>query len=221
MISFLFTILLFAGDKSFAEDPRSLLCPTPSSFIEEIYNCGQNKLAALYAQNCSNALLKKSRATGKSLSSLMAELEKLGQRKQDKAYIDEKNRLALTIAALKAQIEELKRNTDVVASYTNAMIDFPDGVDDESSAECFNSAFHSLQKTVDGLDLEIQNSEAAYAKAKELFASEEINTDMGSLSENDASWISVPNRVPATQPAKAKRRESTISGKIRSDKLLK
>lgn len=210
-------VLLLSAVSALAADEAQMICASPESFIEDIYNCGQNKVATFYAQKCADELMKKSAENGKSLSLLLAELEKAGKENQEAAFADAKNRLELSAAVLRTQIDELKKNTDRIETYTEAMIDFPDSKEDESSAECFNTAYHSLQKIVDRLDKEIIQSKAALEQTQTIIASKQINTKMGTLSQ---AKVIKGARSPASVglAAKARRNNSTISGKINSKK---
>jgi hypothetical protein len=151
---------------SVSANAQATFCPDPKKLAEEIMNCDQNEKAALYAEACSSELLGQSFYTKNRLARMMTGL-------QNAAFSTEGGRMARAERELQnmANLIQLSHNSnDLVSRYTEAMIDFPDGVDEHSSAPCFNSAFTGLQQAVSSLDSDIIQSEDAYAEARSAFA---------------------------------------------------
>jgi hypothetical protein len=207
------TFSLTFAEAALAKKPKHRReCPPPETFRKEILNCGHNVLTVQKAQVCGRSLMNSSIATGKALHAVMMEMEASLQQGQSQSMDDTKKRLAMAITALTAQIQDLEFHTDIVASYPTAMIDLPGGVDDDTSAECFNTAFHSIQKFVDQLDDEIINSKRALEQATFL---------MAQTGDREDNFESLSSTVAPTHPAAAgtpvdlgnrRARDSDISG---------
>ncbi|RZA00136.1 MAG: hypothetical protein EOP11_18645 [Proteobacteria bacterium] len=147
------------------------LCAPANVFVHEIYNCGANEIAVKVAQDCSDALMAKSLAEGKILQAALDAMRPALGDAQSLSMTDTATRLQLSIQKFTKQIIELQANTAKVASYTEAMIDFADGENDDTSADCFSRNFHQLQKVVDNLDNEIMNAKNARSAALTMLAS--------------------------------------------------
>lgn len=203
-------------------------CPAASAFLEQIYNCGQNKLVIDYGRACADAQIAASRAQGAKLAAVMAEMGKNLGEAQNRSLVDATKRLQITVRELSRQIQSLQKHTKTVENYTESMIDFADGKDDSTSAECFSENFHGLQKIVNEMDQEILNSKKALQSALTMLASlkkSETNLE-GSLRGSEAAASNGAKGLgagtakrPATAPnGQAKGSGSDISGTERLQK---
>lgn len=210
---------LLAPRESHAAPKVKKICPDPNAFINEIYNCGQNDIAVAYAKACADVQTAESRLRGQALHTLMEKMKKDLAKSQSASMFDTQKRLFHAVNELTTQIQTLQKNTELVAGYTAPMIDFADGVDDKSSADCFNKSFHALQKIVNGLDQEIIQSKRARESAigmLESLAGRQNN--MNSLTAPVGAGR-VPASVPVgAQPDGRKMRQSDVSG---TEKLKK
>jgi hypothetical protein len=156
--------------KTPAKKPKLVACPEGAKIEKEIYNCGRNSFPVKLAKVCEKALTRQSEESGHALADLMSELNSSapGAGAQGASLEDARSRLGLAISNLTTQIHDLQQSADRVARYTLVMIDAPDGVDDETSLDCFSENFHALQDVVTRLDKEIVDAEAARAKAIDL-----------------------------------------------------
>ena len=152
-----------------AAEKKLSVCPQAKDFKEQIYNCGSNELAVKIAQQCSDTLMAASKAQGAAFAALLNGMKAQLGSAQNVSMRDSAQRLALAIQQFSAQIESMADQTDKVGNYTDAMIDFADGKDDDTSLECFSENFHKLQKIIDGLDHEIENSMDARDAALTMF----------------------------------------------------
>lgn len=129
-----------------------------------------NKLAVDYAQACSDSLIAASRAQGAALAAVMNSLKAQLGDAQNRSMTDTAKRLKISIDQLTAQIKNLQKGTGTILAYPEVMIDFPEGKDDNTSAECFSKNFHKLQDIVDNLSNEIMNSKHARETALQMLA---------------------------------------------------
>jgi hypothetical protein len=199
------------------------VCAPAKAFVHEIYNCGANEIAVKVAQDCSDALMAKSRAEGKLLEAALDSMRPALGDAQSLSMSDTATRLQLSIQQFTKQIIDLQENTTKVASYTEAMLDFADGENDDTSADCFSRNFHKLQKVVDNLDNEIMNAKNARNSALTMLASvqsrgKNLEAGLNSFADKlpDPSRAPGPasaGRLPVTQydgdPARG---QSDISG---------
>jgi hypothetical protein len=202
--------------------PLISACPHSDSFKQQIYNCGQNPVAVRFAERCSQELKSRSKERGKQLAEVMKALQSQLTNNQRNTMSDSMKRLELAITAMEVQIIELQANTNQAASYTDAMIDFPDGNDDDSSAECFNQSFHGLQRIISDLDQEIIQSKKARDEAIALRA--QIGGNRMVLGDDARSVNTVdprsmvnrgdrgPNRAPSAQSGHSVHHESGVTG---------
>lgn len=212
--NFLFALALLAPSFAFAEaDQADYICPRPETFKNQIYNCGQNEVAATIAKTCEKKLMDKATQTAKNLAAQMQLVQKalVGHQKEsvDAAYAQ----LLLAIASLEDMRDELADNTDLLASYTDAMIDFADAKDAASSADCFNSAFDQIQGIVDHLDEQTGLLENARVQATALAATSKTRSTDFSSAAGSASGVATGKQAePVTQAPAKKKAGSTITG---------
>lgn len=214
LLNILLAMVLLAPGFAFAEsDDAEFICARPETFKNQIYNCGQNQVAASIASACEKRLMDRATQAAKNLSSQMQVVQKalVGQQKEsvDAAYAQ----LLLAIATLEEMRDELADNTDLLATYTDAMIDFADATDAASSAECFNSAFDKLQATVDHLDEQTGLLENARLQAVALAATSQTrSTDFSSTNSAATPTATGKQAEPVPQAPAKKKASSTITG---------
>jgi hypothetical protein len=160
--------LLLLASPAFAASTAPVVCPASKTFYGKIYNCGMNKLAPEYGRSCADRVLAESRENGEKLHALMEKMKGQLGNAQSASMGDAKSRLSMAVKDLTRQIRSMQANTNTVASYAEAMIDYPDSDSDDTSPDCFNENFHALQKIVDQLDTEIVNSKKARKEALHL-----------------------------------------------------
>ncbi len=127
-------------------------CPHVQEVADEVINCGANKFAAMEAQLCSDQVIDSWNTAAENLKPLL--LRDAGN-KQDTSQTNTRADYDKALAALDAEIALMQRYTDLIAAYPSAGIDFPEGESDETSAPCFNDAFHKIQDIVTNLDKQI------------------------------------------------------------------
>lgn len=195
------------------------VCLSKDEINNSILSCDDNHLAAQAAQQCGRKLKKRGEEKGKAVAKLMDTLTAALKSSQKQDIQSAMSSLNIALIALDDQIEELQENTELVEKYTKAMIDFPDGVDDSSSAECFNDAFHALQDEVDQLDDQIIGAQDAREKALQMLIANGYNNDKleNSISANKAATGGqvkevAPVPLPRSARPKAKGTSSDITG---------
>lgn len=161
---FLFAIALPVS----AAEKKEPACMEGKAFLSQIYNCGQNKVAAVYAERCSKASLAAVKAASAGLAAQMAALKQ--RNSQSGSMQDARERLASAISALGAQITAIQKSASMIAAYPEVMIDYPGAEDDEASAGCFSPAFNRIQDIVTNLDQEIVAAKAARLQAQAFLA---------------------------------------------------
>jgi hypothetical protein len=178
MMKALLLALLVAYPAAAAEKKQPV-CREGKSFFDEIYNCGQNKLAAQYAEKCANASLSAVKAAGAALAAQMEAARKTLGAGQASGMNDARSRLQITVNALGTQIVAMQKSAALIADYPKVMIDYPDAKDDETSAGCFSPAFNKIQDIVTNLDQEILKAKQARSQAKAFLATlGSASTDM-------------------------------------------
>jgi hypothetical protein len=207
-----FAFLTMANAASDEQRLRSA-CPSQKAVLANILNCGENTQAANFAKNCSNYLASFNRLSGLALQQAMSNLESSISSDQSKNFVDTAKRLHSTLVTLKNNIALMQSQTSLVASYTESMIDFPEGQDDQTSAECFSTAFHDLQKVVNGMDQEIINMKNAYRRASSLLKT------AASRSQNLGSVIPQAEELDSSPGASAPTNSAPTGKKIRASDI--
>jgi len=188
-------------------------CPSSNVFYSKIYNCGMNKLAPEYGRSCADMVIAESQANGKKLNELMENMKHQLGDAQAANMGEARKRLRMAVTDLERQIKSMQSNTNVVASYAEAMIDFPDSESDETSPDCFNENFHALQKIVNELDREIVNSKRARTEALRLLGSlGKSGSEMSNISGVKRKLSSQPASALPKAPRGKRSRSSDISG---------
>lgn len=145
------------------DDELVPLCPSLQELDTQMMSCEDNYYAAEKAEECAEKI----KATWKTAAAtLQAQLVTAAQNQShsEKVAGDDYKK---AISTLKAQIDYMQDATDLVASYPQVMINFPDSNgEEEASLSCFNEAFEAVQKTVTGLDDEIVKAIDVYDLAK-------------------------------------------------------
>lgn len=178
-----------------AAEKKQPACREGKSFLKEIYNCGQNKLAATYAEKCANHSLAAVKAAGGALAAQMEAAKLSLSTGQAAGMNDARKRLATTVMALGAQIAAMQKSAALISAYPKVMIDYPDGKDDETSAGCFSPAFNKIQDIVSNLDQEIVKAKGAREQARIFLATlSRSGSDMNALNK------AVPKASPANAP---------------------
>ncbi len=208
LILFSIPALTFASDEKIQS-----ACPGQQKVYNNILNCGENTYAVKFAQNCANYMTTYNRVSGLALQKAMNSLESTINSNQSKNFVDTAKRLHSTLITLKNNIAVMQSQTSLVASYTDSMIDFPDGDSDETSAECFSTAFHDLQKVVNGMDQEIINMKNAYRTAAILLKT------AAARSQNLGSIIPQAEDLDASPGASAPQNPSPTGKKIRASDI--
>lgn len=192
-------------------------CRAGKSFLQEIYNCGQNKVAAAYAEKCANISLAAVKAAGGALAVQMEAAKKSLGSGQTAGMNDARKRLQTTVAALGLQIVAMQKSASLIADYPKVMIDYPDGKDDETSAGCFSPAFNKIQDIVTNLDQEILKAKAARKQAKAFLAT--LGASSGDMSVVNKTKVSAGAAAAAPKGPKGKNwNASDISGTKKKDK---
>lgn len=204
-------------------------CLKPESFANEIYNCGENDVAVVAGKQCSDTMKAEARVQGAALNAVLTALRPKLKDAQNFSMSDTASRLQLAIAQFSKQIVRMQAQARLVASYTNVMIDFADGTDDNSSAECFSKNFHKLQDVADGMTDEILKAKAAREAALKMLATvrdRDVKLDADAATSLGSPTVGATGRVPASdwKPRKGKDyRPSDITGteKLKKQKGLK
>lgn len=193
-----------------------IVCASGAAFTKKLMSCDDNKIAGTHATTCKNILLKRAKEKGEALGKLMTELNKFSSSSQKDKMLTAVARLKESANALQDQIEELRENAALLEAYTSEMIDFEDGVDDETSAECFSSAFHVIQNAVDTIDEELKKATAARNQAIKLVELNETNSANLEESMGSTNKIISGGQASSTKPptvrAKKKGAGSDITG---------
>jgi hypothetical protein len=181
----------------------AVTCPTAYQLKVITYTCGMNDNVVNYASLCSDKLLAESRLAGQALSTVMEALQKKLASAQSGSMGDAQSRLKMGIAGIETEIESLQKNTTLISSYTDAMIDLPGSKSDATSLPCFNRNYHALQKIVTQLDDQIIGAmharEAALAMAASLGGQQgNLNSLGGTAPVSAGPAKSAP--VPALSP---------------------
>ena len=168
--------LLFAAPAFAAFNPGA--CPSVAELSAKIKICSENKQTAVAARACAAEMRKSwkeaNHAFQLGLAASRAKLKGSQEKSVETSNFDYKS-MEVTIAT---EIERMQKYTALIASYPQAMLDFEDAVDDDTSATCFNESFNELQKLVKELDKEIISAKAAHKVALGL---------VGSTAARDAS----------------------------------
>lgn len=164
-------LVLLAALPAAAAEKKQPACREGKSFFNEIYNCGQNKVAAAYAEKCAAVSLAAVKSAGAALAAQMELARKNLSSGQSAGMNDARSRLKTTVDTLSLQIVAMQKSAALIADYPKVMIDYPDGVDDETSAGCFSPAFNKIQDIVTNLDQEIVKAKQAREQAKTFLAS--------------------------------------------------
>lgn len=205
-------------------------CLKPESFANEIYNCGENDVAVVAGKRCSDTMKAEAKVQGAALNAVLTSLRPKLKDAQNFSMSDTASRLQLAIAQFSKQIVRMQAQARLVASYTSVMIDFADGTDDSSSAECFSRNFHKLQKVADGMTDEILKAKAAREAALQMLATvRDRDTKLNADAKSDLGAPTAgatSGRLPASAwaPRKGKDyRPSDITGteKLKKEKGLK
>lgn len=212
------SLIFLLGNPGAAHAGRSALdeaCPAPAEFEARILRCGQNEDVAAQAAFCAQEVAD-SWAAATAL--ILPELRALGKNgNQSVTEADSKHAYKKALHSIEAQVELMQFYTARLEKYPLAMIDVPGSSGDESSLDCFNEAFHSVQKQIDFLDDEIIQAKKTYettADMMDLSGSRQVAM-ADSLSRElsrGASRAPVPSGVSS-------RTESTVTGKIEKAKL--
>lgn len=138
-------------------------CRSPEELAKEIMNCDLNEMAAAAALNCAGALQSKLSGQRTKVAGALNSLTFASY--GDPRANGKSDRVERLLREFSGGIGFTAVQTEMIGRYTDAMIDFPEGVDELSSAPCFNSAFNSLQSAVRGLDADIVTSEDEFDDA--------------------------------------------------------
>lgn len=214
-------IQVFAEKKD-ALSLKKIVCVDPKIFADQIFNCGENKVAVSYAKNCATALNEKSKLVGNALALEMKAMEKSNQTQKDSEQ-EARSRIVLAAANLESLIEELQSNTDILEKYTESMIDDPESKSDDDSLDCFNESYHAIQDIITNLDNQIMASKAAHDQATALFKQmTSIDTNLGADKSSNTTVLKnaqdKQNAIPARKGSKTLHKSSSISGEIKEDK---
>jgi hypothetical protein len=206
------TLMLSLAFSSFAA-AAPVICPSSNVFYSKIYNCGMNKLAPQYGRSCADMVVAESKVNGKKLSDLMENMKQQLGDAQTANMSEARKRLRMAVTDLERQIKSMQSNTNVVASYAEAMIDFPDSDSDDTSPDCFNENFHALQNIVNELDREIVNSKRARTEALRLLGSlSKSGSEMSNISGVKRKLSSQAVDALPKAPRAKRSRSSDISG---------
>jgi hypothetical protein len=187
------TMGLFLGFAVSATAAPRTNCVDPQSFKEKIYNCGQNKVAVKIARLCAGEMRARMTASGAELDRSMKALQaEARDTKQNKSLTNAIGQLDSAMEKLADDVAYFQKNTALVASYNDVMIDDQNSESEEQSPECFNENHDALQDLVDELDEEIMNAKKAYDKAESMATS---------LDKANVSLDSLPNAAPLSGPA--------------------
>lgn len=205
-------LVLLVTHPAAAAEKKQPVCREGKSFFNEIYNCGQNKLAAQYAEKCANASLAAVKAAGTALALQMEAARKFLGSSQASGMNDARSRLKTTVDTLSLQIVAMQKSANLIADYPKVMIDYPDAKDDETSAGCFSPAFNKIQDIVTNLDQEIIKAKEARAQAMAFLATlGSASSDMKAVA--GAKVTNGPKPASAPQGPKGKNwNASDISG---------
>ena len=187
-------------------------CPSPKAFVNDIYNCGANEVAVRIGQQCSDHMMAEAKVQGAALQAALELMKPALGDGQNLSMSDTAKRLKIAIDQFSRQIVRMQKQTKQVASYTEAMIDFADGEDDDTSAECFSRNFHKLEDVVNGMTDEILKSKAAREAALQMLAT--VNQRDTNL---DASLDGFNGKLPGS-PAAASGRVPAASAPMRKGK---
>lgn len=211
-------IVLLLGIPGAALAGKSALdeaCPAPAEFEARILRCGQNEDVAAQAAFCAQEVAD-SWAAATAL--ILPELQALGKSgNQSVTEADSKHAYKKALHSIEAQVELMQFYTARLEKYPLAMIDVPGSSGDESSLDCFNDAFHEVQKQIDFLDDEIIQAKKTY----------ETTADMMDLSGSRQVALADSLSRELTKSAKrapllsgvSPRAQSTVTGKIDKAKL--
>ena len=137
----------------------------------------------------------------------MKNLAELSDNGQKQALANVKENYNVLITRVQFEILKMQRFTQLIASYVDATVDFPDGKDAKTSAPCFNESFDRIQATIDHLDNEIIR-----AKALEKLS---LSLKQGTASKEKSLLGSSPS-APGISEKKQKETEQTIMARSRN-----
>ncbi|HEY8280247.1 MAG TPA: hypothetical protein VIH99_11530 [Bdellovibrionota bacterium] len=140
-------------DFAFAAEDELGICPSVEDVDNEIISCGSNAYVGQKAKQCSDAIIASWKTASAALKVQLAANAAVDSQNvsEEKTFRDYDQ----TIRSLDKQIAYMVENTSLIVSYTERMVDFPEGVDDATSAQCFNDPFHEISDLVWNLDEEI------------------------------------------------------------------
>lgn len=186
-------------------------CPSQAEVSGKITFCSHNGLAVETAKTCASRIHAEWVKASQEIQKNLAELKKASKDQQQNQLATSRASYANTVKKLNDQISSMQRDTALVASYAQSMMDFPDSDEDEPPATCFTENFDKLQKIVGDLDKEIVQAKAVYKETLALQKTANTGTvDMSSIQASPASpqkkgKESLPNKTP-------KNRDSDVSG---------
>lgn len=162
-------ILIFSLSAVASEKELLAACPPPDSLAGDIWNCGENANVIPVAKACADAITASWKSESAALTAVMAGNKAGTKESQRQDLSNTMKDYTSAIAAIDRQIALMQKYTDLTADYAKMMIDFPDSTGDATSADCFNSAFHDLQKIVNSLDEQIILAKGARDEAARLW----------------------------------------------------
>jgi hypothetical protein len=140
------------------------VCPSLEELDDQIINCDDGYFVSEKARECADKVLASWRLAA---DELKKKLESSG-RTQNVSTVEAAKDYDKAMATLKVQILALQESTELVASYPDVMVDFPDAESDEDSLSCFSEPFQQVQETVTELDHEIIRAKKVYTEAKKM-----------------------------------------------------
>lgn len=220
VFTLMFAVVVVPARAGFDED-----CPSLNEVRESIMNCGQNVLASEVASMCAGAVKAAWAAEGARLMGTLKLNDAKLKGEQDKLTVNARNDYLAAINSLDQQITQMQHYTNLVSTYTQVMMDYPEGTSEATSAECFNSAFNDVSKTVADLDNEIIRAmDIRDAAIKMMNTSQAAHKGYDNKMFESKSPMLKTNRPPASaQPVVPKpkaHRESDVSG-IKEDEAAR
>lgn len=191
-------------------------CPAVADFEARIMRCGQNEDVAAQAAYCAQEVAASWNAASAALLPSLQALGKNGNQAASEA--DSKLAYKKALQTIEAQVATMQLYTARLEQYPLAMIDVPGSSGDEDSLDCFNEAFHQVQKTINFLDGEIIRAKKTYETTADMMdASGARQVALADSLTRELSSAASPKAVPSGNSPRA---SSTITGKINTEKEL-
>ncbi|MGZ3654853.1 MAG: hypothetical protein ACXVCS_04845 [Bdellovibrionota bacterium] len=170
------------------------VCPGLDQIRKKVYICADNALAARIAHECALFLFSRWQETVPAFEAVVKKNLTATDDGQKNSLGHSQTEYQMNADLLDIKIDFFGKYADLIATYPGMMMDGPGGKDDSTSASCFNSAFHAVEKIVSRLDGEIVNTlhEQAALLALHSDLGKRVASVNSSISSGSAASPSIP-----------------------------